>query len=97
MGGLSVRYNSHVQNIDLIFVELDESTSPVVRLDTGVSEWMDSHRSGDTLLDARIGYELSKGTRVAFIVNNLTNVKYALRPLSSEAMRSMQVQLSVEL
>lgn len=97
MAGMSVRYNSHVRNIDLIFVELDESTSPVVRLDTGVSEWMRTHRSGDTLLDARVGYELSRGTRIAFIVNNLTNVKYALRPLSAEAMRSMQVQLTVDL
>jgi hypothetical protein len=35
--------------------------------------------------------------RVAFIVNNLTNRSYALRPLSIEAPRSMQVQLGVDL
>jgi outer membrane receptor protein involved in Fe transport len=91
--GFSVRYNSHVQNIDKAFIDLDDDGTLV----TGVRGWMETHQSGTTLVDARIGMDLSKQMRVAFIVNNLTNEVYSLRPLSIEAPRSMQVQLSANL
>jgi outer membrane receptor protein involved in Fe transport len=93
--GLSVRYNSHVRNIDRIFVDLDESASDVLSLRTGVGEWMRTHTTGDWIVDARIGMQLTKEVRATFIVNNLTNEVYSLRPLAIEAPRSMQVQLVV--
>jgi iron complex outermembrane receptor protein len=93
--GLSVRYNSHVRNIDRIFVDLDESASDVLSLRTGVGEWMRTHTTGDWIMDARIGMQLTKEVRATFIVNNLTNEVYSLRPLAIEAPRSMQVQLVV--
>jgi outer membrane receptor protein involved in Fe transport len=96
-GGISVRYNSHVRNIDKIFVELDESPAPIFSLRTGVAEWMRTHRSGDTIVDARIGAQLSPLVRLAFIVNNLTNEVYSIRPLAIEAPRSFQVQMMMEL
>lgn len=96
MAGFSVRYNSHVRNIDAIFVELDRNPPPI-QLITGVGEWMERKRSGDTIIDARVGMRLGEQARVAFIVNNLTNVVYSIRPLSPEAPRSMQVQLTVDI
>lgn len=92
LGG-SVRYNSHVRNIDLAFIEIDRPEWLV----TGVGEWMDTHRSGDTIVDARVGFDLSAQLRAAFIVNNLMNRMYSLRPLSIEAPRSFQVQLSLNM
>lgn len=97
MWGVSVRYNSHVRNLDRIFVDLDESPAAQLRLETGAGQWMKDHTTGTTIVDARIGFDLTKEARVAFIVNNLTNEVYALRPLSIEAPRSMQVQLSISL
>jgi len=91
--GGSVRYNSHVRNIDLAFVSLDDQGL----LTTGVREWLETHTTGDTIVDARIGLSFLEKMRVAFIVNNLTNHSYSLRPLSVEAPRSMQVQLSMTL
>ncbi len=91
--GGSVRYNSHVRNIDLAFVTLDDSGI----LETGVREWLEDHRTGDTIVDARAGLALSDQLRVALIVNNLTNRSYSLRPLSIEAPRTVQVQLSLSL
>lgn len=93
MAGFSLRYNSHVRNIDRVFVDLDEAQF----LTTGVSEWMATHTTGDLLVDARVGLKLSRQAKIAFIVNNLTNEVYSIRPLSIEAPRSMQVQLSVNL
>ena len=92
--GGSVRYNSHVRNIDMAFVSLDDLNGI---LDTGIREWMETHKTGDTIVDARIGLSFLEKMRVAFIVNNLTNHTYSLRPLSIEAPRSMQVQLSMTL
>jgi outer membrane receptor protein involved in Fe transport len=97
MAGFSVRYNSHARNIDKIFVDLDESPLPQFSLYTGVSGWMQTHRSGDTLVDVRAGFDLTEKTRIAFIVNNLTNEVYSLRPLAIEAPRNMQVQLTVNI
>jgi hypothetical protein len=88
-----VRYNSHVRNIDRVFVDLDESGL----LTTGVGQWMSEHTTGDWLVDARVGVDLTEVARVAVIVNNLTNEVYSLRPLSIEAPRSIQVQLTVNL
>jgi iron complex outermembrane receptor protein len=93
MLGVSVRYNSRVQNIDKAFVDLDDDGL----LPTGIRSWMERPGSGDTIMDARIGYNISKETRVAFIVNNLTNEVYSIRPLAVEAPRSMQVQLTVDI
>ena len=90
--GLSVRYNSHVRNIDKAFVDLDES--PPYLLPTGAGEWMRTHTTGDWIIDARLGFGLSDQMRVAFIVNNLTNLVYAIRPMSIEAPRSIQVMLT---
>ncbi len=95
--GFSLRYNSHVRNIDKVFVDLDESTNPAISLTTGVSEWMKTHTTGDTIIDARIGAQISDTVRLTFIVNNLTNEVYSIRPLSIEAPRNFQVQMMVNL
>jgi iron complex outermembrane receptor protein len=97
MAGFSVRYNSHVRNLDKIFVDLDESPLPQFSLPTGVGNWMRTHDTGDWLVDVRVGYDFSEQTRISFIVNNLSNEVYSMRPLSIEAPRSMQVQLTLNM
>lgn len=95
-GGISVRYNSHVRNIDRVFVDLDEAPPPL-QLSTGVGEWMRTHRTGDWIVDARIGFLLAPQVKASFIVNNLANTVYAIRPMAIEAPRSWQVQLSLDI
>ena len=92
--GGSVRYNSHVRNIDLAFVALDDLNGI---LDTGVRKWMEDHTTGDVIVDGRFGIELTDQFRAALIVNNIGNRSYSMRPLAIEAPRSFQVQLSVHL
>jgi iron complex outermembrane receptor protein len=58
---------------------------------------MKDHRSGDTIFDARIGFDITPQLRAAFIVNNLLNREYSMRPLAIEAPRTMQVQMSLDL
>lgn len=91
--GFSVRYNSHVRNIDVIFVNLDQSG----QLETGVDQWMTDHNSGDWIVDARVQWKLSEQVQASFIVNNIGNEVYAIRPLSVEAPRSFQVMMTYAL
>lgn len=97
MAGFSVRYNSHVRNIDKALVDLDAGPPPPDVLVTGITEWMASRRTGDRIIDARVGLDLSAHARIAFVVNNLTNEVHATRPLAIEAPRSMQVLLTVDI
>ena len=92
-GGVSVRYNSHVRNIDKAFVDFD---NPAV-LPSGVRGWMLDHTTGDWIVDARIGYQLTPQVKAAFIGMNLSNEVYSIRPMAIEAPRSWQVQLSVDI
>ncbi|MCB9170352.1 MAG: TonB-dependent receptor [Flavobacteriales bacterium] len=95
--GFSVRYNSHVRNVDNIFILLDKEPNPSTSLHTGISEWMQTHRSGDTIVDARLGVKVGKHNKVSFIVNNLLDLEYAIRPLTVEAPRMFQLQWSTHI
>ena len=92
-GGMSVRYNSHVRNIDKAFVEFD---NPFL-LETGVTQWMKDHTTGDWIVDARLGYQITPQVKAALIATNLSNEVYSIRPMAIEAPRSFQVQLAVDL
>jgi len=58
---------------------------------------MRTHRSGDTILDVRMGMDLSTQVRVSLVANNLTNTVYAPRPLAIEAPRSFQAVVAVRI
>lgn len=89
MVGVSFRYNSMMRNIDNAFY-LFESIGVL----KGVNE--SRHKNGDYVFDARIGYEIHKGHKVNFIVNNIFNRIYSLRPLSPEAPRYFCLQYQVQ-
>ena len=95
-GGVSVRYNSHVRNIDKAFVDFDAGPPGPDILPVGVKGWMETHTTGDWLVDARFGYKLTEQLKATVIVTNLSNEVYAVRPMAIEAPRSWQVQLAWE-
>jgi outer membrane receptor protein involved in Fe transport len=89
MIGASFRYNSMMRNIDNAFYQFES---------LGVVNGVRRSRNpkGDYVIDMRIGYEVHKGHRVNFIVNNLLNRVYALRPLAPEAPRYFALQYQVQ-
>lgn len=91
--GISIRYNSHVRNIDKAFVDFD---NPLL-LPSGAKGWMLTHTTGDWIVDARLGYQITPQVKVALIATNLSNEVYSIRPMAIEAPRSWQVQLAVDL
>lgn len=90
--GSSLRYNSHVRNIDLAFVQLDENGL----LASGAAAWMRSHTTGDLIIDARAGLRITDQVQVSLVVNNLSNLVYAIRPMAAEAPRVWQLTLTYE-
>lgn len=67
---MTSRYNSFMQNIDVVFNELLP----------GVKRYRTEHDNGDWVYDARLSYKLNKNINVAFIARNLFNHEYADRP-----------------
>jgi hypothetical protein len=92
-GGISLRYNSHVRNIDRIFADLDKTGT----LTTGVGDWMRTHTTGDWIIDVRFGVRITDQLKASLVVNNVSNLVYAIRPLAAEMPRVWQVQLAYEL
>ena len=55
----------------------------------------DKHK-GNYVMDARLSYQVTGWLKAAFIVNNLLNREYSLRPLKMEQPRTASIQLTVK-
>ncbi len=84
------RSYSFMQNIDNIFYYFDQVAH------YGIKQYRDSHPGGTNIFDARIAMQLTKKFKLAFVVNNLTNLSYSLRPLKIEAPRTFALRLSAK-
>jgi outer membrane cobalamin receptor len=86
--GASLRYNSHLQNIDLAFLEIEMFGFA----EWGLTSWRANHTSGDYVVDMRVGYKVNSNHRIMLIVGNLLNREYAIRPLAIEPPRLTTLQ-----
>jgi iron complex outermembrane receptor protein len=93
--GLSFRANSHMQNIDKAFSQLEQELP--TEFNPGINSWRANHTKGDFVFDTRIGYTFSEKHKIAFIMNNVLNREYAIRPLAIEEPRVSLVQYTLSL
>lgn len=94
--GVSARYNSHMQNIDNAFLEL-EKIQALTNFNPGIIKWREEHTTGDYVFDLRVGYEIKGRHRLAIIVNNVLNREYSIRPLAIEEPRLSMLQYTLTL
>jgi iron complex outermembrane receptor protein len=94
--GASFRYNSRMQNIDKVFIQLDEPDF-FPQVPTGVNQWREENDTGDYVVDLRFSYALSETHKVAIIMNNALNREYAIRPLAIERPRTTSIQYTFSL
>jgi len=87
--GGDVRYYSNVQNIDEIFYLFEP------QMHSGIEKYRNEHTKGSTIVDARIGMDVTKNFKLAFVVNNVFNLSYSLRPLKIESPRTFALRLSL--
>ncbi|MBX7182432.1 MAG: TonB-dependent receptor [Bacteroidia bacterium] len=103
--GFSARYYSHIDNIDKEFYNLDKNKeiAPGVflpnsaDLPSGITNYRATHTKGNWVMDARISCQVSQRSKIAFVVSNLANRQYSLRPLKMEAPRSVAIQYTLSL
>jgi outer membrane receptor protein involved in Fe transport len=93
MLGLSARYNSHMQNIDRAFEDLE--TVSVANFQPGITSWRKENTDGDYVIDLRFGYTFKSKHRLSIAVNNLLNREYSIRPLAIEEPRLTTLQYSI--
>ncbi len=98
LGG-SLRYYSRMDNMDKAIFDFEDATSstggtlqPVL-----YKKYYYNHNNGNTILDGRLNYKIGKHHRVGFIVDNMLNRGYSLRPLKAEPMRKFMLQYRLEL
>jgi outer membrane receptor protein involved in Fe transport len=89
--GGSWRYYGFMQNIDNTFYYFDKTVLP-----TGIKKYRETHRADTHIIDARAGIQASKKMKIAFVVNNVFNLSYSLRPLKIESPRTFALQLSIK-
>ena len=88
--GGDVRYYSFVQNIDKVFYLFEP------QMHSGIEAYRKENNKGTLIIDARIGMDITKKIKAAFIVNNVMNKSYSLRPLKIESPRTFALRLSFD-
>lgn len=84
--GISVRYNSFMENIDQVFNFLIP----------GVARYRENNQKGDWVFDARVFYSFLKHFDIGIIIKNLTNEEYLSRPADMQPPRSFVAQVRVK-
>ena len=91
---MSARYFSRMVNIDQSIFDFEEHTKTIGGSFPPIlyENYFNNHNNGNTIFDARIGYEINEKNKIALISNNIFNRYYSLRPLKAEAMQNITLQ-----
>jgi outer membrane cobalamin receptor len=107
--GWSVRYYSYMENIDRRFVQsiiheyndipngVNWDAIPATYILPGLKSYRIQHAGGDWVHDTRISYQVSKELKASFIVNNIGNAEYCLRPGDVRPPRMFLFQLMIKI
>lgn len=87
--GMSMRYNSFMENIDKIF----EEASIVL---PGIKSYRERFHRGDLVYDMRIMYQLNDKARISLVTNNLFNRETTSRPADVQPPRNFALQFVVK-
>lgn len=108
--GYSVRYYSYMKNIDRTFYSIDKPGTSLNTGITAYrgdmyfpstpqqpdEVFIGPFKRGTTIMDMRLSYNISKRSKIAFVVNNFMNKEYSLRPLKIEAPRTTAIQYTLK-
>jgi iron complex outermembrane receptor protein len=101
--GISLRYNSFMQNIDKSFQDpmgkdiFPTLLPPYKYILPGLKEYREQHNKGDVVLDFRVSHALAKGMKIAVVINNIFNREYMGRPGDVQPPRTFALMLSMKI
>lgn len=88
-GGVSLRMNDFMQNIDSIFIS--QTLSQFV---PGIERFREQNNRWDTQIDLRFGYQITESWQVSFLVDNLLNQIQMIRPAYLGGPRSFTLRFN---
>jgi len=88
--GLSMRYNSFMQNIDKVFVTTIGSL-----FIPGVKHYRENHNTGDMVFDLRTSVQIFGNFKLSFICKNFFNHIYMQRPADMQPPRTFVMQVGL--
>ena len=87
-----------MENVDKSIFDFEDATASSSSLQNlEYRDYFEDQNNGNFIMDMRVSYTFNGGHRVSFIVNNLTNRWYSLRPLKAEQMRSFLLSYTLNL
>ncbi len=86
--GLSIRYNSYLQNIDTAFISF-----PISSVVPGIQTIRNTGKNGDYVIDIRLGKTV-KHFKIGLLINNLLNRSYMTRPCDMRPPRGFLLQVN---
>lgn len=89
--GVSLRYNSYIHNIDQTFIDFDNLNSDFL---DGLGNFRRDRRSGNTIIDYRLSYQLNEFSKISFLITNVMNKEYQSRPGYPMPPRTFGTQIS---
>jgi len=96
--GFSIKYFSKIENLDKSIEDFEQATvssggtlQPVYYMN-----YFYNHNNGNVIMDGRISYSFNQHHKIAFIVDNMLNRTYSLRPLRAEKMRTIMLQYTMK-
>lgn len=92
--GASYRYNSFMENIDLLF---EEPIAGSIYILPGLKEYREEFNYGNNIVDFRFAYKFSSKWRLGLIINNVLNAETTTRPADIQPPRHFILQLQVKL
>lgn len=95
--GVSTRYYSQMQNIDVFFEQFDQPNLLPGVPAWGITKYREENKDGIYVFDVRVGFNISTALRTSLIISNLTNNQYSLRPLMVEPPRVTTIQLTYKI
>ncbi len=89
--GITAAYASSPEKIPILF----EQASAILFHDANaLNVFYQKHQHGDAVVDLRVGMQLNEQMRIGFIIKNVGNVLYELRPGWAETIRNYTLQFS---
>ena len=86
--GFSGNYYGYMKNIDIFLDQLD---TPKL-MNSGIVKYREENNKGNFIVDARLSYNY-RDFKFSFLVKNLLNTEYSLRPMTIEAPRTTSLQV----
>jgi outer membrane cobalamin receptor len=86
--GITGKYYGYMKNIDVFLYQLDKPNA----MHSGIVKYREKHNKGNFIVDFRISV-LVRDFKFSFLVNNVLNTEYSLRPITIEGPRTTSLQV----